>query len=153
MTKARIPPLRALQLRARTSSSAETSSDTNSEDDNRDITGTAPLTWLTHQRVLRAQQLLESTGLPVEEVARRCGFSSAAAENANPGSEGITRSKATAGSRPCARGSVSGPMTSRYSATEPGQPCVRISGTAPGSGDLTCRKWMSCPSISVRYCG
>ena len=79
MTEARIPPLRALQLRARTSSSAETSSDTNSGDDNRDITGTAPLTWLTHQRVLRAQQLLESTGLPVEEVARRCGFSSAAA--------------------------------------------------------------------------
>jgi transcriptional regulator GlxA family with amidase domain len=29
--------------------------------------------------VLRAQQLLESTRLPVEEVARRCGFSSAAA--------------------------------------------------------------------------
>ena len=45
----------------------------------REITGTAPLTWLTYQRVLRAQQLLESTRLPVEEVARRCGFSSAAA--------------------------------------------------------------------------
>jgi transcriptional regulator GlxA family with amidase domain len=45
----------------------------------REITGTAPLTWLTHQRVLRARQLLESTRLPVEEVARRCGFSSAAA--------------------------------------------------------------------------
>jgi transcriptional regulator GlxA family with amidase domain len=45
----------------------------------RESTGTAPLTWLTHQRVLRAQQLLESTRLPVDEVARRCGFSSAAA--------------------------------------------------------------------------
>jgi transcriptional regulator GlxA family with amidase domain len=45
----------------------------------REITGTAPATWLTHQRVLRAQRLLESTGLPVEEVARQCGFSSAAA--------------------------------------------------------------------------
>jgi transcriptional regulator GlxA family with amidase domain len=45
----------------------------------REITGTAPLTWLTHQRVLRAQQLLEATKLPVEEVAHRCGFSSAAA--------------------------------------------------------------------------
>jgi transcriptional regulator GlxA family with amidase domain len=45
----------------------------------REITGAAPLTWLTHQRVLRAQQLLESTRLPVEEVAHRCGFSSAAA--------------------------------------------------------------------------
>jgi len=45
----------------------------------RELTGGAPLSWLTHQRVLRAQQLLESTRLPVEEVARRCGFSSAAA--------------------------------------------------------------------------
>lgn len=45
----------------------------------REITGTAPATWLIHQRVLRAQQLLESTQLPVEQVARQCGFSSAAA--------------------------------------------------------------------------
>ena len=45
----------------------------------RAITGTAPATWLTHQRVLRAQQLLTSTRLPVEEVARRCGFTTAAA--------------------------------------------------------------------------
>ena len=45
----------------------------------REITGSAPATWLTHQRVLRAQQLLESTSLPVEEVARQCGFSSGAA--------------------------------------------------------------------------
>jgi transcriptional regulator GlxA family with amidase domain len=45
----------------------------------REITGAAPAAWLTHQRVLRAQQLLESTRLPVEQVARQCGFSSAAA--------------------------------------------------------------------------
>jgi transcriptional regulator GlxA family with amidase domain len=45
----------------------------------REITGTAPAAWLIHQRVLRAQQLLESTQLPVEQVARQCGFSSAAA--------------------------------------------------------------------------
>ena len=45
----------------------------------REVTGAAPATWLIHQRVLRAQQLLESTRLPVEEVARRCGFSTAAA--------------------------------------------------------------------------
>ena len=45
----------------------------------REITGAAPATWLTHQRVLRAQQLLESTRLPVEEIARCCGFSCAAA--------------------------------------------------------------------------
>lgn len=45
----------------------------------REITGAAPATWLTHQRVLHAQQLLESTRLPVEEVARRSGFPTAAA--------------------------------------------------------------------------
>jgi transcriptional regulator GlxA family with amidase domain len=45
----------------------------------REITGTAPAAWLIHQRVLRAQQLLESTRLPVEQVAHQCGFSSAAA--------------------------------------------------------------------------
>ncbi len=44
-----------------------------------EITGTAPGTWLTHQRVLRAQHLLESTTLSVDGVARQCGFSSAAA--------------------------------------------------------------------------
>jgi transcriptional regulator GlxA family with amidase domain len=45
----------------------------------REITGAAPATWLTHQRVIRAQQLLESTVLPVDQIARYCGFSSAAA--------------------------------------------------------------------------
>ncbi|WP_243726755.1 GlxA family transcriptional regulator [Actinocrispum wychmicini] len=45
----------------------------------REITGTTPATWLTHQRVIRAQRLLESTTLPVDQVARYCGFSSAAA--------------------------------------------------------------------------
>ena len=45
----------------------------------REVTGTTPATWLTYQRVLRARQLLEETRLPVEEVARRCGFSGAAA--------------------------------------------------------------------------
>jgi transcriptional regulator GlxA family with amidase domain len=45
----------------------------------REITGATPANWLTHQRVIRAQQLLESTSLPVEEVARYCGFSSSAA--------------------------------------------------------------------------
>src|SRR4029078_7086955 len=39
----------------------------------REITGTAALTWLTHQRVLRAQQLLETTRLPVGEVGPRGG--------------------------------------------------------------------------------
>jgi transcriptional regulator GlxA family with amidase domain len=45
----------------------------------REITGATPANWLTHQRVIRAQQLLESTELPVDEIARYCGFSSAAA--------------------------------------------------------------------------
>jgi transcriptional regulator GlxA family with amidase domain len=45
----------------------------------RELTGTTPAAWLTHQRVLRAQQLLESTQLPVEQVARQCGFSTGAA--------------------------------------------------------------------------
>jgi transcriptional regulator GlxA family with amidase domain len=45
----------------------------------RQITGTAPGAWLTYQRILRAQHLLESSRLPVDEVARRCGFSSGAA--------------------------------------------------------------------------
>ncbi|MFC4854193.1 helix-turn-helix domain-containing protein [Actinophytocola glycyrrhizae] len=41
-------------------------------------TGTTPNKWLTMQRVLRARQLLEETGLTVEEVADECGFGSAA---------------------------------------------------------------------------
>ncbi len=50
-----------------------------------DITGTAPAAWLTHQRVLRAQQLLESTDMTVEEIARRSGFPSSAALRAHFG--------------------------------------------------------------------
>lgn len=45
----------------------------------REITGAAPATWLTHQRVIHAQRLLEATELPVDVVARQCGFSSSAA--------------------------------------------------------------------------
>jgi AraC family transcriptional activator FtrA len=41
-------------------------------------TGTTPHRWLTLQRVLRAQRLLEDTELGIDEVAQRCGFSSAA---------------------------------------------------------------------------
>jgi transcriptional regulator GlxA family with amidase domain len=40
-------------------------------------TGTTPLRWLQSQRVLEARRLLESTDLPVEEVATRAGFGSA----------------------------------------------------------------------------
>ncbi|QJW36382.1 helix-turn-helix domain-containing protein [Cellulosimicrobium protaetiae] len=41
-------------------------------------TGTTPLAWLTSQRVAHAQALLEESTLDLEEVARRCGFGSAA---------------------------------------------------------------------------
>jgi transcriptional regulator GlxA family with amidase domain len=41
-------------------------------------TGTTPHQWLTDQRVLRARELLEESDLPVEEVARRSGFGTAA---------------------------------------------------------------------------
>ena len=44
----------------------------------RAVTGTTPHQWLLRQRVLLAQQLLETTDEPVEWVARRCGFGSAA---------------------------------------------------------------------------
>ena len=54
---------------------------------------------------------------------------------------------------PCAVGSVSGPTVSSSSMTEPGQPCVMISGSAFSCGDLTWMKWMSTPSISVVNCG
>lgn len=40
-------------------------------------TGTTPHHWLTRQRVLAAQELLESTGLPLEAVAAGVGLTSA----------------------------------------------------------------------------
>ena len=45
----------------------------------RAATGTTPLQWLLRQRIVHAQQLLESTELPVEIIATRCGFGSATA--------------------------------------------------------------------------
>jgi transcriptional regulator GlxA family with amidase domain len=41
-------------------------------------TGTTPLRWLHAQRLLRARELLETTELPIEEVAGRSGFGTAA---------------------------------------------------------------------------
>lgn len=41
-------------------------------------TGTTPLRWLLSQRVLEARRLLEATDLPVDEVAWRAGFGTAA---------------------------------------------------------------------------
>ncbi|MEV5834736.1 helix-turn-helix domain-containing protein [Nocardia sp. NPDC052112] len=42
-------------------------------------TGAKPLEWLNAQRVRRAQQLLETTDIPVERIAAACGFGTAAA--------------------------------------------------------------------------
>jgi len=44
----------------------------------RQETGTTPLRWLHAQRIDHARRLLETTGLPIETVAQRCGFGSAA---------------------------------------------------------------------------
>jgi len=44
----------------------------------REETGTTPLQWLLARRVLEARRLLEESGLPVEAVAWRCGFGTAA---------------------------------------------------------------------------
>ena len=44
----------------------------------RSATGTTPLQWVLRQRVLLAQRLLETTDDPVERVAQRVGFGSAA---------------------------------------------------------------------------
>ena len=74
-------------------------------------------------------------------------------EKPNPGRDGATTWNASAGSPPCARGSVSGPTTSRNSAIDPGQPWLRTSGSASGSGERTCAAWIGVPSISVSSCG
>lgn len=44
----------------------------------RQETGTTPLRWLHAQRVDHARRLLEGSDLPIEAVAQRCGFGSAA---------------------------------------------------------------------------
>lgn len=43
----------------------------------RSATGTTPHRWLLDQRMLLAEQLLEQTDLPVDDIARRCGLGSA----------------------------------------------------------------------------
>ena len=44
----------------------------------RSVTGTTPHQWLLSQRIMLAQRLLETTDVPVEIVAERCGFGTAA---------------------------------------------------------------------------
>jgi transcriptional regulator GlxA family with amidase domain len=40
----------------------------------RETTGCSPLQWLLHQRILRAQHILSTTGLDIDAVARASGF-------------------------------------------------------------------------------
>ena len=51
----------------------------------RAATGTTPHQWLLRQRVVHSQRLLETSDAPVELVASRCGFGSAAALRAHFG--------------------------------------------------------------------
>jgi transcriptional regulator GlxA family with amidase domain len=46
-------------------------------------TGSTPLQWLLHQRVLLARELLETTPASVDEIAQRCGFGSTASLRAH----------------------------------------------------------------------
>jgi len=43
----------------------------------RDQTGTTPLQWLLTERIRRAQQLLESSDLSIEQIATKVGFENA----------------------------------------------------------------------------
>src|SRR5690606_15765688 len=42
----------------------------------REQLGSSPLQWILHAKVRRAQQVLETTDLPIERVAASAGFSS-----------------------------------------------------------------------------
>jgi transcriptional regulator GlxA family with amidase domain len=44
----------------------------------RDDVGTTPAAWLNRQRILQAQQLLETTELGFETIAQQTGFGTAA---------------------------------------------------------------------------
>jgi hypothetical protein len=74
-------------------------------------------------------------------------------ENPYPGIDGITTWNASEAFPPCAVGSVSGSTIFSCSTTEPGQPCVTISGSASSCFERAWMKWMSSPSISVTACG
>lgn len=40
------------------------------------VTGTTPKAWLMHQRLARAQEMLETTSMSIDEVARNIGYAS-----------------------------------------------------------------------------
>lgn len=41
-------------------------------------TGLSPLQWVLGERILLARELLEETRMPVDTIARRCGFATPA---------------------------------------------------------------------------
>ena len=43
----------------------------------KELTGTSPVRWLQHQRIARAQELLELSDLPIESIADRVGLGTA----------------------------------------------------------------------------
>ncbi len=45
----------------------------------KEVTGTSPHAWLTGQRLNRAEELLETTDLPIEHIAHHVGYTSGAA--------------------------------------------------------------------------
>jgi transcriptional regulator GlxA family with amidase domain len=67
-------PLTVRQLAARANMSERTLARRFVQD-----TGTTPQRWLTGQRILLAQQLLEETDETVDYIAERCGFGNAMA--------------------------------------------------------------------------
>ena len=82
----------------------------------REQTGTTPLQWLITARIRRAQELLETTGLSIGEIANAVGFDGAAAL------------------RECFRRTVSvSPKTYRRSLGMPEAPAV-TAGVAPRAG-------------------
>jgi transcriptional regulator GlxA family with amidase domain len=42
----------------------------------REATGSTPLQWLLHQRILHARRLLEQTDQPIEQIGRDSGLGS-----------------------------------------------------------------------------
>jgi len=75
------------------------------------------------------------------------------AEKPWPGSDGITRWKASDALAPWEVGLVSGSMILSCSMIEPGHPCVTIIGSASSCWERTWMKWRSSPSISVMKFG
>ena len=94
-------------------------------------------------------ELDEGAGHPVDGPAG-AGEGCREGEPGDGGDDQVERAPRVAAVGP---GAVRGPMTSRNSATDPGHPWVSSSGRASGSGERTCRKWMSCPSMVVTNCG